>query len=65
MKRIVTVTFEIDPTDYEGAKDTDDGCIDLVIDMLRGEADLPAAENIVCGDAKIVVLAPDYSRIGI
>lgn len=41
MKRTVVITLEIDPTEYHEAEDTATGTIDLVLDILRGEADLP------------------------
>jgi len=48
MKRTVTITIEVDATEYHEAEDTASGTIDLVIDMLRGDADLPAVSTIVC-----------------
>jgi len=49
MKRRVIIEVELDPTEYHEAVDTEDGAIDLVIDMLRGDADLPAVNTIQCG----------------
>jgi hypothetical protein len=59
MKRSVTMTIEIDATKYEGAEDTDSGTIDLLIDMLRGDADLPEVIKIECGS---VVRTPHDER---
>lgn len=50
MKRTVTITLELDPTEYHEAEDTSEGAIDLVIDMLRNEADLPEEITIACGN---------------
>jgi hypothetical protein len=41
MYRTVTIVIRIDPTQYEQAVDTDEGAVDLTIEMLRREADLP------------------------
>ena len=48
MKRTVTITIAVDPAKYSDAQDTDDGAIDLVIAMLRDEADLPDEITIAC-----------------
>ena len=41
MKRLVTVTFEVDPGEYVGVEDTDHGAINLTLSMLEGDADFP------------------------
>ena len=48
MKRTVTITMDVDPADYNDTDDTPDGTIDLLIAMLRAEADLPERITIVC-----------------
>lgn len=48
MKRSVTITLELDPTEYHEIEDTPNGTIDLVIEMLRGDADLPDSATISC-----------------
>ena len=44
MKYKVTITFEVDPTEYNEAVDTEEGIFDLVKDMFQGKADLSAGE---------------------
>jgi hypothetical protein len=46
-KRVVTVTINIDPTEYDGAEDTAQGAIDLVCDILRAESDFPPDEKLI------------------
>lgn len=48
MKRTVIITLEVDPTEYQQAEDTDAGTADLVIDMLRGDTDLPDQMILTC-----------------
>jgi hypothetical protein len=48
MTRIVTVTLEVDPTEYHEAEDTPTGTVELVKDMLRGYADLPDNMIVSC-----------------
>lgn len=48
MKRTVCITLELDPTEYHQAEDTPNGTIDLVLDMLRGDADLPDSATMSC-----------------
>jgi hypothetical protein len=54
MKRYVTLTVEIDPTEYNEAEDTDDGAIDLVQAMIDDQADWPGPEKFAfrCGDVR-------------
>lgn len=49
MIRTVTITLQVDATEYE-AEDTPQGVIDLVFDMLKGDADLPEEIVIACED---------------
>ena len=50
MKRKVVITVEVDPTEYNGAIDSDDGAVELVRDMLDQEADLPRESLVIqCG----------------
>lgn len=54
MKRKVTVEVEIDPKDYFGVHDTDEGAAQVVVEMIRGAADWP--ENgyaVFCGKETI------------
>ena len=46
MKRTVVITFEVDATEYHEAEDTAAGTVDLVLDMIRGNADLPPDKYI-------------------
>lgn len=46
MKRLVTVTFEVDSEEYEGVESTPEGLLDLVTEMLRDQADLPDVVTI-------------------
>jgi len=48
MKRCVCILITIDPAEYVGAEDTAEGAIDLVIDCLRGDADIPETVTITC-----------------
>lgn len=48
MKRCVSITLNIDPAEYNGAKDSPQGAIDLVIACLRNKADLPETVHISC-----------------
>ncbi len=48
MKRTITITLEVDPTEYHQAEDTPTGAVELVKDMLRGDADLPEGIIIAC-----------------
>lgn len=48
MLRTVVITLQVEPDKYEGEIDTREGAIDLVIDMLRGDADLPGNITIAC-----------------
>lgn len=48
MKRTVTITLEVDPTEYHEAVDTPTGAVELVKEMLRGEAYLPEGMIIAC-----------------
>ncbi len=47
-------TWSIDPTEYEGAEDTDRGAIDLIIACLHNDSDFPPDDpiDIQCGDEK-------------
>lgn len=51
MKKVVTITIEFDTDEYHECGNGDDDAIDLAIDMLAGNADLPD-ENIMfhCGN---------------
>lgn len=45
--------MEVDPTEYHLAEDTDEGTVDLVMDMVNGLADLPyETMKIKCGDVE-------------
>ena len=48
MRRQVTVTFTLDPTEYHEADDTAEGCIELAVAILREEADWSSAIHIAC-----------------
>lgn len=48
MKRRVSITLEIDPTEYNEAVDTPKGTVDLVIACLRQETDLPSTITVEC-----------------
>lgn len=48
MERTVTITVKVDPTEYHQAVDTPAGAVDLVKEMLRGEADLPEQVVVSC-----------------
>lgn len=48
MKRTVTITMEIDASEYYQADDSPSGTIDLVMSMLRNEADLPDKVVVSC-----------------
>lgn len=49
MKRKVIIEYEIDPTEYNGAKDTPNGVIDLVRAILLNTADPPSGKiKITC-----------------
>lgn len=50
MKHVITITFEVDPNDYEEEVDTPQGAVDLVVEMLKGDADLPAVLEVSCGN---------------
>jgi hypothetical protein len=47
-KRTVVITFEVDASEYHEAEDTAEGTVDLVLYMLRGNADLPDDIIINC-----------------
>lgn len=47
-KRCVSITFDIDPTEYHETEDSREGVINLVIEMLREEADFPERVTISC-----------------
>jgi hypothetical protein len=50
MKRKITVTFEMEPTEYFDAEDSEKGAVDLAMAMLNREADLPyETMEISCG----------------
>lgn len=49
MRRTVTVTIEVDPEEYTDVGDTDEETVDLVLSMLRNDADLPDTVTISCG----------------
>lgn len=48
MKRIVTVTLTLDPTEYHEAEDTPIGAIDIVLAALRRDTDIPTDVEIRC-----------------
>jgi hypothetical protein len=48
MKRCVSITFDVDPKDYNRAKDTPAGTVALVLAMLRGDTDIPDEVIIAC-----------------
>ncbi len=47
MKRTVIVVLEFDPTEYEGAADTPQGAVDLTVEMLKRDADLPERLTVI------------------
>lgn len=49
MKRQITITFEVDPTEYHNTVDSDFGVVDLVNAMFMQEADFPEQIKITCG----------------
>ncbi len=50
MKRKIVVEFDVDPTEYNGAADTDAGAVELAMAMLNQEADLPLeTAKVTCG----------------
>ena len=50
MTRKIIVEFEVEPTDYNGAADTDAGAVNLAMAMLNREADLPIETvRVTCG----------------
>lgn len=58
-KRIVTITFELDPTEYGDTQDTDEGTIELATAIFVGNADIPnGAVRFVCGDAGEILTFP-------
>jgi hypothetical protein len=48
MRRIITITIEVDPVEYNGAVDTPEGVCQLVNDMLCCEADFPEEFKLEC-----------------
>lgn len=46
---LVTITVEIDPKEYHKAKDTPKGAVDLVLEILRNQADWPDGGTLVIG----------------
>jgi len=54
MKRTVTITIEIDPTEYD-EPDTADDTLDLVEAFMKSEADPPDTATIECGGIKRTV----------
>ena len=48
MKRTVTITMDIDATEYFDTDDTPEGTIDLILAALRGDADLPERITVAC-----------------
>jgi len=50
MTRKILVEFDVDPTEYNGAADTEAGAVDLAMAMLNQEADLPLERvKVTCG----------------
>lgn len=47
MKRKVTIEFEVDPKEFHRARDTAEGTIALVKDMLQNNCDFPAGEKAI------------------
>lgn len=50
MKRHIVIELKIDPEEYHEAKDTPEGCVDLVIACLREEADFATRLRVTCED---------------
>jgi hypothetical protein len=51
MKRKVVVTLEVDPMKYFGALNTEEGAVELVLNMLYGYSDIPYdTVKVSCGD---------------
>jgi hypothetical protein len=48
VKRVVSIVLEVDPDEYDDSVDSREGAVSLVLDMLRGLADLPDDVSIVC-----------------
>lgn len=50
-KHKVIIELSIDPSDYHNeVEDTDAGAVNLVINMLYGDADFPETMKVCCGD---------------
>jgi hypothetical protein len=50
MKRKIVITFEVEPTEYFGAADSEKGAVDLAMAMINREADLPYdTMTVTCG----------------
>jgi hypothetical protein len=48
MIRRVNISFEVDCTQYEKAEDSDEGAVDLAIEMLKRDADFPKTVVVTC-----------------
>jgi hypothetical protein len=55
MKHYVTLTVEVDPSEYSDAEDSEQGAIDLVQAMIDGQADWPGPKCFAfrCGDLRV------------
>ena len=62
MKRTVTITFEIDAAKYYKAEDSPLGTIELVDEMLSGDADFPDGPITITCDGETQVLPLAVSR---
>ena len=52
MKFNVTITFEVESSDYHGVKPTKESVRELAEDMLAREADLPESVSVVVREKK-------------
>jgi hypothetical protein len=49
MLRTVTITIEIDPSEYSDSEDSDEGAVDLIEACFQHETDFPETASVTCG----------------